>query len=226
MNADTSNDNIPEDQTALTVNDDTVIGADSASDDTIITVPSEATIISAPGVEEHTVVGAAASDKTVIPSSTTDQYPTLIGSLMDTSLALAEILADVEEAHEAEAAERILRTEELAQQSRFSLRHINGILTCLTQPVIAGRLPTAPRRGDVAVQLLVLESPDGIVSGTHARIEALGDVVVVTDLNSTNGTKVIIPGKPTILLAPGESLALPSGAIIDLGDSNRLEVLG
>lgn len=226
MNTDTSSNNVPEDHTALTVNDDTVIGAEVSADDTIITAPSDATIVGVPEVEDHTIAASVETDETVIPSSTTDQYPTLIGSLMDTSLGLAEILADVEEAQEAEEAERIQRTEELAQQSRFFLRHINGRKISLTQPVIAGRLPAAPRRGDGAVQLLVLESPEGIVSGTHARIEAQGDVVVVTDLNSTNGTRVIIPGKPTVLLAPGESMALASGAIIDLGDSNRLEVLG
>lgn len=226
MSTDSSTGNIPEDLTALTVNDDTVIPDGSVSDDTIITVPDDATLTNVSERADYTVIGAVASDETVLPSSTTDQYPTLIGSLLDTSLGLAEILSEVEQAQEAEEAERILRTEELAQQSRFFLRHINGVKTSLTQPVIAGRLPAAPRRGDVAVKLLVLDSPDGIVSGTHARIEVQGDVVVVTDLNSTNGTRVVIPGKPTVLLAPGESMALASGAIIDLGDSNRLEVLG
>jgi hypothetical protein len=37
---------------------------------------------------------------------------------------------------------------------------------------------------------------------------------------------VIIPGQATVLLAPGDSMALGVGAIIDLGDGNRLEVLG
>ena len=58
------------------------------------------------------------------------------------------------------------------------------------------------------------------------RDPARGDVVVVTDLRSTNGTRVINPGQPTVLLAPGDSMALGVGAIIDLGDGNRLEVLG
>lgn len=226
MSTDASTDNIPEDHTALTVNEDTVITGDSATDDTIISVPDDATLTNVSEIADHTVIGAVVSEETVLPSSTTDRYPTLIGSLLDTSIGLAEILSEVEQAQEVEEAERILRTEELAQQSTFFLRQLNGTRTSLTQPVIAGRLPAAPRRGDVAVQLLVLDSPDGIVSGTHARIEVQGDVVVVTDLNSTNGTRVIIPGKPTVLLAPGESMALASGAIIDLGDSNRLEVLG
>ena len=226
MSTDASTDNIPEDHMALTVNEDTVITGDSATDDTIISVPDDATLTNVSEIADHTVIGAVVSEETVLPSSTTDRYPTLIGSLLDTSLGLAEILSEVEEAQEAEEAERILRTEELAQQSTFFLRQLNGTRTSLTQPVIAGRLPAVPRRGDVAVKLLVLDSPDGVVSGTHARIEVQGDVVVVTDLNSTNGTRVIIPGKPTVLLAPGESMALASGAIIDLGDSNRLEVLG
>ena len=76
-------------------------------------------------------------------------------------------------------------------------------------------------------------SDDGEPSGTAGRPalavlngSGLGDVVVVTDLRSTNGTRVINPGQPTVLLAPGDSMALGVGAIIDLGDGNRLEVLG
>ena len=87
-------------------------------------------------------------------------------------------------------------------------------------------MPAAPLRGERSVSLLVLSSPGKLVSSTHARVEVVGDVVVVTDLRSTNGTRVIIPGQPTVLVAPGDSMALDVGAIIDLGDGNRLEVLG
>ena len=219
----------PDDNTRINVNDDTVIGAD-ASDDTIITVPIDETVVgSVEIIDDSTVIGEVVpseetvitSDDTVIPE-TTDEYNTLIGSLMDTSLGLSGLIEEVEESS-GDVGDTAPQQELI---SRFRLRHINGTKYELTKPLIMGRLPAAPLRGDRGVTLVVLASPDGVVSSTHARIEVLGDVVVVTDLRSTNGTRVINPGQPTVLLAPGDSMALGVGAIIDLGDGNRLEVLG
>lgn len=219
----------PDDNTRINVNDDTVIGAD-ASDDTIITVPIDETVVgSVEMIDDSTVIGdvvpseetVITSDDTVIPE-TTDEYNTLIGSLMDTSLGLSGLIEEVEESS-GDVGDTAPQQELI---SRFRLRHINGTKYELTKPLIMGRLPAAPLRGDRGVTLVVLASPDGVVSSTHARVEVLGDVVVVTDLRSTNGTRVINPGHPTVLLAPGDSMALGVGAIIDLGDGNRLEVLG
>ncbi len=219
----------PDDNTRINVNDDTVIGAD-VSDDTIITVPIDETVVgSVEIIDDSTVIGEVVpseetvitSDDTVIPE-TTDEYNTLIGSLMDTSLGLSGLVEEVEESS-GDVGDTAPQQELI---SRFRLRHINGTKYELTKPLIMGRLPAAPLRGDRGVTLVVLASPDGVVSSTHARVEVLGDVVVVTDLRSTNGTRVINPGHPTVLLAPGDSMALGVGAIIDLGDGNRLEVLG
>ncbi|MEG0161242.1 MAG: FHA domain-containing protein [Aurantimicrobium sp.] len=219
----------PDDNTRINVNDDTVIGAD-ASDDTIIKIPIDETVVgSVEIIDDSTVIGdvvpseetVITSDDTVIPE-TTDEYNTLIGSLMDTSLGLSGLIEEVEESS-GDVGDTAPQQELI---SRFRLRHINGTKYELTKPLIMGRLPAAPLRSDRGVTLVVLASPDGVVSSTHARVEVLGDVVVVTDLRSTNGTRVINPGQPTVLLAPGDSMALGVGAIIDLGDGNRLEVLG
>lgn len=218
----------PEDNTRINVNDDTVIGAD---DDTIIRVPADETVVdSVEVIEDSTIIGGVVpteetvitSDDTVIPE-TTDEYNTLIGSLMDTSLGLNGLIG-------APAEELLTDSGDTAPQqelvTRFRLLHINGTKHLLTKPLIIGRLPAAPLRGGQAVNLVMVASPEGLVSSTHARVEVQGDVVVVTDLRSMNGTRVIIPGQPTVLLAPGDSMALGVGAIIDLGDGNRLEVLG
>lgn len=219
----------PDDNTRINVNDDTVIGVD-ASDDTIIKIPIDETVVgSVEIIDDSTVIGdvvpseetVITSDDTVIPE-TTDEYNTLIGSLMDTSLGLSGLIEEDEESS-GDVGDTAPQQELI---SRFRLRHINGTKYELTKPLIMGRLPAAPLRGDRGVTLVVLASPDGVVSSTHARVEVLGDVVVVTDLRSTNGTRVINPGQPTVLLAPGDSMALGVGAIIDLGDGNRLEVLG
>ena len=219
----------PDDNTRINANDDTVIGVDT-SDDTIIKVPIDETVVgSVEIIDDSTVIGdvvpseetVITSDDTVIPE-TTEDYHTLIGSMMDTSLGLRGLIDTPEEISGDES-------DTAPQQdlwSRFQLRHINGTKHSLSKPLIMGRLPAAPLRGGQSVNLVMIASPDGLVSSTHARFEVVGDVVVVTDLRSTNGTRVIIPGQPTTLLAPGDSMALGVGAIIDLGDGNRLEVLG
>lgn len=236
--------NTPDENTRINVNDDTVIGTD-ANDDTIIRVPIEETVVGSVEVidetvidtvvpDDKTVIGTAVlddstvitRDDTIVPESTTDQYNTILRSMLDTSDGLRAIIEEIEE----EAAIEVSDAGDTAPQqellSRFQLRHINGTKHLLTMPLILGRLPAAPLRGSESVNFVVLASPEGLVSSTHARVEVLGDVVVVTDLRSTNGTRVIIPGQPTVLLAPGDSMALDVGAIIDLGDGNRLEVLG
>ncbi len=212
----------PDDNTRINVNDDTVIGVD-ASDDTIIKIPIDETVVgSVDVIDDSTIIGGVVpSEETVIPEAT-DEYNTLIGSLMDTSLGLSGLIEAPEE--------QVPDVGDTAPQqeliSRFRLRHINGTKYLLNKPIILGRLPAAPLRGGQGVNLVMVASPEGLVSSTHARVEVQGDVVVVTDLRSTNGTRVIIPGQPSVLLAPGDSMALGVGAIIDLGDGNRLEVLG
>ena len=222
----------PDDNTRITANDDTVIGTD-ASDDTIIRVPIEETVVGSVEVIDTTVIDTVVPDDstvitlddTIIPESTTDQYNTILRSMLDTSESVRALIEEIDDddLDDSDAGAAVPPKEAV---SRFRLRHLNGTKYSLTTPVILGRLPSAPLRGEQGVSLIVLASPAGIVSSTHARVEMVGDVVVVTDLRSTNGTRVIIPGKPTILLAPGDSMALAVGAIIDLGDGNRLEVLG
>ena len=242
----------PDDNTRITANDDTVIGTD-ASDDTIIRVPIEETVVGSVEVIDETVIGAVVpddstvigmgtsagagysvpddstvitNDDTVVPESATDEYNTILRSMLDTSDGFRAIIEEIEEEEAAEDGDAGDAAPQQELLSRFRLRHINGTKHLLTKPVIIGRLPAAPLRGEQGVNLVVVTSPHGVVSSTHARVEVVGDVVVVTDLRSTNGTRVILPGKPTMLLAPGDSMALAVGAIIDLGDGNRLEVLG
>ena len=53
------------------------------------------------------------------------------------------------------------------------------------------------------------------VSGTHCRIEARGNSVTVTDLGSTNGTKV-----GSQKLTPNVPVNVPHGGILFLADNN------
>ena len=48
---------------------------------------------------------------------------------------------------------------------------------------------------------------------------------MLTDLRSTNGTIVHVPGSPGRVLIGGESAVVSPGTLIDIGDGNLLEVL-
>jgi hypothetical protein len=96
----------------------------------------------------------------------------------------------------------------------------------LDRPLLAGRRPAPPRvvRG-ATPQLVTVTSAGGEVSATHVSFEQQGDVVVVTDLRSTNGTVVVQPGRVPVRLRQGESVVALAGTIVDIGDGVLLEVL-
>ena len=83
----------------------------------------------------------------------------------------------------------------------------------LDLPVVIGRRPGASRVPIPAPRRIVVPADRQGVSGRHARIEQLGDSVVVTDLGSSNGTVIHLPRGPQLRLRPGEScVVLPESA--------------
>ncbi|WP_414172672.1 FHA domain-containing protein [Clavibacter tessellarius] len=96
----------------------------------------------------------------------------------------------------------------------------------LDVPAVIGRRPRPPRvvRG-AAPRLVTVPSPLGEVSSTHLGIRQEGGAVVVTDLDSTNGTAVLVPGAERLALHRGESLVVVPGTRVDVGDGVVLEIL-
>ncbi len=96
----------------------------------------------------------------------------------------------------------------------------------LDVPCYVGRRPSAPRisRGR-APRLLQVPSPLNEVSATHLEVRQVGASVVVTDLKSTNGSVVMIPGSVPRTLRQGESVVVSPGTLVDIGDGNILQVL-
>jgi hypothetical protein len=96
----------------------------------------------------------------------------------------------------------------------------------LDQAAVVGRAPTAPRVPTGAPPRLVrVRSPLGEVSSTHLEVRQLGTSVVVTDLRSTNGSVVIVPGRSPRALRQGESMVVSPGTLVDIGDGNVIEIL-
>ncbi|PJJ72711.1 FHA domain-containing protein [Diaminobutyricimonas aerilata] len=93
--------------------------------------------------------------------------------------------------------------------------------------VLIGRRPSPPRvPGPVPPRLVTVPSPTSEVSSTHVVIRPSGTTLVVTDLRSTNGTRLSTPGAPPRMMRPGESVVVTPGTVLDLGDGAAVEVLG
>jgi hypothetical protein len=96
----------------------------------------------------------------------------------------------------------------------------------LDVPALIGRKPTAPRViGKAFPRLVRVPSPLNEVSSTHIELRQEGKSVIVTDLRSTNGTVVRMPGARPVKLRQGESLVVRPGTLIDIGDGNVFEIL-
>jgi hypothetical protein len=109
--------------------------------------------------------------------------------------------------------------------ARFALSVGAAAPLTLTGPVVFGRRPAGPRAPVPNPPALVtVPSPHEIVSSSHVRIEPQGGTVVVTDLRSTNGTFVTVPGQRRRRIHPGESFVVPHDASIDIGDGNIIEI--
>jgi FHA domain len=119
-----------------------------------------------------------------------------------------------------------LRDARLLQAQSFSFRVNTHAPIPLDVPAFVGRRPILPRvPGVVAPRLVRVPSPLQEVSGTHLEVSQQGSSVVVTDLKSTNGTIVRMPGVPPLKLRQGESVVVLPGTLVDIGDGNVLEIL-
>jgi hypothetical protein len=108
----------------------------------------------------------------------------------------------------------------------YRLRMADGVIVNLDLTVYLGRKPSVPRiASDRRVRLVAVPSRQKEVSATHLELRLTGDAVVATDMRSTNGSTVTVPGSKPRTLLRGESAVVTPGTVIDLGDGNLLEVL-
>ena len=108
----------------------------------------------------------------------------------------------------------------------FRLQLADGTLVPLDQPVYLGRKPSVPRIHPGGTPLLVtLDSPQREVSSTHLELTTVGGTIVASDLKTTNGSVLRMPGADPRLLIGGESAVVTPGTVIELGDGNLVELL-
>ncbi len=99
------------------------------------------------------------------------------------------------------------------------LRASNGESMQVDRAVLVGRAPSASRSTARAPRLLTVPSPGHDISRNHVEVTPDGWQVVVTDLQSTNGTVLMRPGSgDRQQLPPNEPVAVPLGSVMELGD--------
>ena len=81
--------------------------------------------------------------------------------------------------------------------------------------LILGRKPAPQQTGDIA---LAVPDHTGTVSRNHARIELVDDQIWITDLASTNGTRVLDESGEETELEPNVRTRMHVGSRIGLGD--------
>jgi hypothetical protein len=101
----------------------------------------------------------------------------------------------------------------------------DGSVCQLDADYVIGREPTLDSSvADGHARPLRLMGASGVVSRIHARVELDGWQVFLTDLNSANGTQVLLPGERNpINLQPGVRTPLVAGTQIRLGGEYGLQ---
>ncbi len=66
--------------------------------------------------------------------------------------------------------------------------------------------------------MVAVDSPDQDISRSHVEIRAEGEHVLVTDLDTTNGTVLLRGGSEPVRLHPNEPTMVVTGDVLDLGD--------
>ena len=119
------------------------------------------------------------------------------------------------------------QTEEIAPLRYYAVRvSSRAEPIVLDAPCYVGRNPSAPRVVTGAPPRLIrVPSPQREVSASHVEVRQLGATVVVTDLRSTNGSIVMVPGSVPRKLRQGESVVVSPGTLVDIGDDNILQIL-
>jgi len=105
------------------------------------------------------------------------------------------------------------------------LREPGGQEFTLHRPVVLGRAPLTPLGPTQRVLLLTWPEEDREVSASHVMLEQISAGVVITDLGSTNGTRVRVPGQTQRRLGPRETYTSVGEATVEFGHSGRIMVI-
>jgi hypothetical protein len=110
-----------------------------------------------------------------------------------------------------------------------SLVFSTGEVLAVDRTVLVGRAPEARRfASHDQPHVVTVPSPQQEISSTHLEIRpgagADHGAAIATDLGSTNGTVLALPGLDPEEMKPGIAVSLVPGAVLDLGDGVTIQV--
>lgn len=102
----------------------------------------------------------------------------------------------------------------------------SGLVVTLDRTVLIGRAPVVSRVSNRDLpRVITVESPNHDISRTHAQVRVEGHRVFVTDLHSTNGVLLLVPGAEPQRLRPGVPTDVTPNATVDIGDGVTFQVV-
>ncbi len=105
------------------------------------------------------------------------------------------------------------------------VRLSTGQVVDLDRPLVVGRAPSASRvPAPDLPHLVTVPSPHQDISRTHVQLRVVDWQLLVTDLDSTNGTTIRCPGRPPQRLRPGQEVVVQPGWLVELGDGVSLVI--
>jgi len=118
---------------------------------------------------------------------------------------------------------------EVVSRPVASLVFSTGDVVAVDRTVLVGRAPEARRfASQDQPHVVTVPSPQQEISSTHLEIRpgagADHGSAIATDLGSTNGTVLALPGLDAEELKPGIAVSLVPGAVLDLGDGVTIQV--
>ncbi|GGH42250.1 FHA domain-containing protein [Microbacterium album] len=93
-----------------------------------------------------------------------------------------------------------------------------GERIALDRGAIVGRRPRAVRANGALPHLVTVPSPNQDISRSHVEIRVEGRDVMVVDLNTMNGTRLLRVGAEPVRLHPGVSTLVVRGDRLDIGE--------
>lgn len=165
-------------------------------------VPPDATRVSA---DETVVIGTAGDETTVVEEAT------IVSAHPVDDLSEVKVRAKVPHLTEAESSPVLLVP--------------GGESFTLHRAIAVGRRPVTPLIPTERILLLTWDPNDTEVSGTHVLLEPTERGVAVTDLGSTNGTRVIERGRTSRRLGPRESCLVTGEATVEFGRHGKMVIV-
>jgi hypothetical protein len=111
-------------------------------------------------------------------------------------------------------------------QPMYRARLASGTEVPIDAAIYLGRRPSIPRiHTGPQPHLVTLPSPGKELSATHLELRVVGEALVATDMRSTNGTILQLPGATPRTLIRGESAVIVPGTRIDLGEGAIIDIL-